>query len=681
MHPRPSAGAAIFRTTTPEGGNVAARRAKAARDPFEVDLSEEQESELCLWLCREIDAAEDARSSIVGNDGVIDRSHEMYEGGNARLVKNTPWPGAANLGSPIVTEKVDALRARIVATIFTDPIWIVDGWGDSAEKAPFVESLMQYKAESGKLQSYVGRVVHNSLIEGTGVLEVSDRVVLRKGVRKIKAVLQRDPATGRIALDETGSPVPLRNQQQKFIEAQGDEPFLEMFISDVVRATAGPSFRVLSLKNFFVLPGHASEREDIRAYAKRFWRALPELQCRERDGYYKNIEALGLAGEKDQTSQQLRAGQDIAHQYDKSAEKEIWEVLLLDDLDDDGYEEWYVVTLSRLHRKILRIQYQDYGTPHYVLFTPFPRPDSVYGYSLAWDKLGSLYDEHAALRNMFADRSTLATSAPFLQVAGSPWNASLKPFGPREVIPVRDLNELKQLEVRDVPNSVFQNLQMVLQLAERMSGMNDLTLGVQASSDRTLGENRIATEQSFIRIDEIVRNFQEGLEDLFGLLMIIWKNKLTDSPELMPSDLLASMTERGIDIPPGRVTADMLTGTFRGKPRGSVESADLGRMRNDFVAMMTSLTQMAQSVPALAQHLSSPRVIRSILTQVTRMFRWADREGLLAGFTGMAAPPQQPMPGQQPGQPGPGAPGPQLPNPNMSAVGAGNTPGGGLAAV
>ena len=639
--------------------------AKATRDPFEVRLSAVEEDELTQRLVRDIIAAEDARITIVGDNGQIDKCHEMYEGGKPNK-KMIPWPGAANLGSFIVTEKVDALRARVTATIFTDPIWIVDGWGASAEKAPFVELFHQWKAEQERLQYYIGRLVHNGLIEGTGVLEISDRVVLRAGKRKIKAVVQLDPETGRTMLDDYGMPQLLQDPRGKYVETPSEQiPYADTFIQDVVRATNGPSYRVLSLKNFLVIPGHACEREDIRGYAKRVYRALPELQCRERDGYYRNIEELGKSGERDQTPQELRQGQDIAQQYDKTAEKEIWEVTYLDDLDKDGYEEWYVVTISTKHRKILRIQYQDYGTPHYVLCVPFPRPNSVYGYSLAWDKLGSLYDEHAALRNMFADRSTLATSAPFLQIAGSPWNPALRPFGPREVIPVRDLNELKQLEIRDVPQSVFQALQMVLQAAERISGMNDLTLGVQAAGDRTLGENRIATEQSFIRIDEIVKNFQEGLEDLFNLRQIIWVNKLEADPEPMPSDLLLSMTQRGITMNDQMITADLLRGAFHGKPRGSVESADLGRMRNDFVAMMTALTQMAQSVPALGMHLNNPRVVRSMLTQVARMYRWADKQGLLADFSGA-----MPMP---PGAPGGLLPGPQLPTAG-APPGEGNTP-------
>lgn len=638
------------------------RRTKTSRDPFEIELTEDREKELVTFLSREIQYAEQARDAIVGDNGRIDQGHLMYEGGDG-LTKNTPWKGAANLGSWIVTEKVASLRARIVATLFADPTWVVEGFGDAAERAPIVEAYHQWKADQEKLQTFLTRVVHNSLIEGTGVLEISDRVVLRKGIRRIKALVQRDHNDGTINIGEDGQPVVVRGADGRLIEAGTGEPHMEMLASDIVRQTAGPSFRVLSLKNFFILPGHASEREDIWAYAKKLYRRLPDLQCREREGFYKNVEALGRTGERDtpsgtstQAPADARAGYVTPPQFDETAEKEIWEVTFLADLDDDGYEEWYVATLSVLHKTLLRVQYQDYGTPHYVLFIPFPRANAVYGYSYAIDVLGSLYDEHSALRNMFADRSVLATSAPFLQVEGSAWNPARRPFGPRQVLPVRDLNELKQLEIRDVPSSVIQALQMVLSAAERLSGQNDTTTGHLAQQDRTLGEVKLVTEQSFVRIDEVINNFQEGMEDLFDLHHIILKNKLRKEPEPLPGEIQLSMLERGIQIPDQMMTADLLDGVFRGKPHGSVETADFSKMRADFAGLMTSINQLAMTVPALAQHLNQPAVIRSIVSQIVRIYRWPDRQNLVGTFTGqMQAPPMPPPGAPVPGSPLPGA--------------------------
>ena len=635
---------------------------KTQRSPFEVELSEDKQTELVGLLVREIDFAQTARMAIIGDDGSLDDAHQKYLGGDPNLTKDIPWPGAANLGSWIVTEAVDAMRARIMATIFTDPIWVVEGFGKAAERAPIVEEFMQWKADQTKLQQFVGRAVHNSLIEGTGVLEVSDRVTLRTTVRDIKAKLQMDPTSGSVLLGPDFHPQPIRDGEGNFVEIdKPDEPHVRMVAKSVVRAAAGPSYRVLSLKDFYVLPGHASEVADVWAYAKRFFPRLAELQCRQRDGYYQNVDRLGgpasserLAptGGVSDTREREREGQDIAPQQDEqSAEKEIWEITLLADLDDDGYEEWYIVTLSAIHRQILRVQYENYDTPSYVLLVPFPRPDSIYGFSYAKDKLGSLYDEHTALRNMFADRMTLKTSVPILQVEGSPWNPAERPFGPYEVIPVRDLNEVKQFDVADVPQSVIFAMKEVVSAKERLSGMNDTTTGQIADASRTLGEIKLAAQQSWIRIDEAVKNLQQAFEDLFGILLTIWKNKEREKPEPWPGDVLEAMRERAIFIDSGQVTADLLDGAFRGKPRGSVEASDFSQMRADMVQMITAITQLSQGVPALRMQLNNPATVRSILSQIARVYRWPDRANLVGTFTGEAPPPPPPMPGM-PGAPG-----------------------------
>ncbi len=547
-----------------------------------------------------------ARMAIIGDDGSLDDGHRKYEGGDGSLTKDTPWPGAANLGSYLVTESVDAMRARIMATIFTDPIWIVEGYGEAASRAPIVEEFHQWKADETKLQQYMGRVVHNSLIEGTGVLEVADRVSTRQTLRRQRVALQTDPSNGQTVLGDDGNPIPVRTATGTFQDAGPHDPHLEMVVRDVVRATAGPQYRVLNLKHFYILPGHASELSEIWGYAKRIYVRLTDLQRREKDGYYKNIDdlgggssserLLGTAGVGD-TATLARQGQDIAPQQDeRTAEKELWELTLLLDLDDDGLDEWYVVTYSAIHRVLLRVQYEDYDTPHYVLATPFPRPNSIWGYSYAKDKLGTLYDEHTALRNMFMDRSILKTNAPLKVLETALYNPALHPWGPGQRLPVRQMDEVQQLEVADVPNSVVEMMKEVLSAKERLSGMNDITTGQQAQADRTLGENQLATQQSWIRIDEVVKNLQQAFEDLFSLLNTIWKAKLSQAPEPWPGDLLlqAQQLERPLNLGP-TITADLLDGAFRGKPRGSVESSDFSQMRADFVQLMTALTQLGRA--------------------------------------------------------------------------------------
>src|SRR5574342_1303506 len=128
--------------------------AKTPRDPYAVPLTEEQRKTIALWLSRELDQALAARSA---QESEVDYWHALYEQARTRSQRNLPWPDAADLTSYIATEKVDALHARMMRTIFTEPVWTVEGWGDSVSKAPLVEEFHQAKVEEERLQGVLDR--------------------------------------------------------------------------------------------------------------------------------------------------------------------------------------------------------------------------------------------------------------------------------------------------------------------------------------------------------------------------------------------------------------------------------------------------------------------------------------------------------------------------------------------
>jgi hypothetical protein len=640
---------------------------KAQRDPFEVRLSDDKAKDLAQELSFEIDEAESARQGLVGDDQQIDTWHLLYEGGDGRITKNTPWPGAANLTSYIGTEKVDALRARIMATIFTEPIWIVEGWGEAAKRAAFVEQFHQWKAEEEKLQGYVGKAIHNALIEGTGVLEVCERAEWRRIRARIQAALQMDPMTGGPVMDPmTGLPS-FQKDEQGLILPVGDleTASAATIVERYVRARKGPQYRVASLRDFLVLPGHAQDRSDIWGYAKKFTRRIGQLKGLEAQGIYRGVDQLGGDPERNPTAEETRAGQSIASQIGDRVEKELWEILFLKDLDGDGVEEWYLATLSRNKRVLLRLQRDDMDTGRFLLITPFPRSKSIYGYSFIGTKLGTIIDEHSGIRNMVADRSALANSAPIKRVVGALWDPYEQPFGPRTVIDVRDVKEVEAMQIPDVPGSVVEREHTVLAASERVSGLNDATLGVSPQANRTLGEYQNVVQQSFVRIDEIIRNVQEALEDLWTVRHQIWKRTLQDSNgEDLPGYLCAALTESGFEVPNDKATADMLEGVFRGKPHGSVETADLNKQRGDFIGFMQALAQLAQSVPGLQAQLSTPQAMEALLSQAMRVFKWQNKQafvGNLVGPPGMPPPGMPQPPGMTPAGP-PGGPPPGAPN-------------------
>src|SRR5687767_8956884 len=115
---------------------------------WDVRLSADKKQEFTQWLCRELDNAIASRSV---NTLDVRYWWTLYEQGRTREA-TAPWQDAADLTSYLITEKVDALRARILRTVFVDPVYTVEGWGESAGKAPFVEDFHQWALESEGLQ-------------------------------------------------------------------------------------------------------------------------------------------------------------------------------------------------------------------------------------------------------------------------------------------------------------------------------------------------------------------------------------------------------------------------------------------------------------------------------------------------------------------------------------------------
>jgi hypothetical protein len=646
------------------------------RSAFDITLSEDKQSQLVNFLHDEITRAVSARSSIIEQGGDLDYWHWLYEQGK-RNTTDLPFPGAADLSSWIITEKIDAMRARFVKTIFVEPVWTVEGWGRAAERAPLVEEFHQWKVEDERLQGWLQRAFDLALIEGTGVLECTEKTDQRKVRKIVQAQVARTPDGG-IPVGDDGAVLPMTGDDGRLVptEDAAQQGAIEQVVEEMVPVRRGPSYRVVSLRDFLILPGHAQDDSEVWGYAKRFWRRLTELQQRAKEGVYDTAAIEQLAEVSDRESQPLlpsvaNTGQQVAPQdHPRTIEKELWELQLVADLDDDGADEWYIITFSVVHRVILRIRHDDLGMPRYHLLRPYPNPVSVYGRSHV-GKLSSLGEEHAGTRNAIADRSNLVNNAPLKVLTSSAWDPDEEPWGPGQRMTVNDMNDVQPVQLPDVPNSMMARETGLISAAERLSGLNDVSLGAAPGESRTLGEVQMVTEQSFVRIEESIRNMQETLEELFKCRHELWRRAAMEQPLEPSAKFIAELVARGIDLAEGGITAEVLAGTFHGKPRGSVEGADRNKQRANYNGFMAVMGGFANMNPSLAQVLTSPDVLMPLFEQALRLFdvpnraqfmgamrRWQTQQQMQAA---MMQQQQQMMAAQGQMPPGPGGPPPGPP--------------------
>jgi hypothetical protein len=633
------------------------------QQPFDLKESElkgdvKDFNALTRWLCDELQNAIDVRSNV---EWELDYFWRLYEQARTRLASHMPWPDAADLTSPLATQYVDSFHARAMQTIFgVDKVWSVEGWGNSVAKAPFVEEFHRWTFEDERGQSYCDQAIQNSWIDGVGILEVSEATDVRPVRRTIKARLELDPLTGAAVFDEQNNPR-LVMENGAFAEVPDEEaamtPFAEQEIDDYRPVRIGPEYDVIDYRDFYVLPRHARSRKDVWGYAKRFYRTVQYLRDKAEDGMYEGkwVASLHDDNERETDLEDTRKGIAVQPQDGPTAQKELYEISFLKNLDGKGLR-WWTVTLSLREQSIGRLKYDDFGTEilqsgmqfgqygcgRYVRYIPFPRKNQVdRGLSLV-EKILTLIEEHTAVRNMRADRASVANNAPVKRLQNALWSPQDVPWGPKAVIDVRQMDEVQQVEVADVPASINDWEQTLLDCAERTIGMTDIASGVESNESRTLGERQLTTGFSQVRVDLPIKRLGEPMEDLWQIRHVIWKRCLASQPDGIdvPQRAMYGLEQRGVDIQQiegGKFTADLLDGKFRGKPYGSVDTANPDKQRGDWNELTArSLPALMALNPMVAAMLQTPEAARSMLERTLDVHGVKDKQPFL-GMGGQSA--------------------------------------------
>lgn len=625
--------------------------AKRNSTAFDVALNETERLNLAHDLCREIEDAISARSEMIADGGLIDLFDWFYEQGRS-APEDRPFPGAADLTSTIITENVDAMRARLVKGISAEPFCTVDGWGADAQKAQFVEAFHEWQVEETGLKAELAKAIHGALLEDCQIVEVRERIETRRVVEELDVALQLDPVTqGPVFDTESGQPLFQVDPETGDLRlAQAGEPSAKIRRDYVKAKRLGPEFDVISMKEFVFLPSHAKNLRQVYGYAYRFWSRVPELEEMARDGVYDHdaLEQIGRESDRGESTVAPVVNAPTSSTSDAAKEKELFQVSLKRDLDGDGREEWYIVTLSLKQRVILRLKLDTFamkvGKSRCVPIVLFPRRNSVYGYSYAGDKLLTLAEEDTALRNASADKNALATNAPMTVLQGSAWDPNEQPFGIGRVITVRNHDEIKQLQVGDVPQSLVWLRRDVMALKERVGGLADTAIGTQAQESRTLGENNMVAAASAVRVEEPLNNLRQAIAQIMQLAHAVWIETVEADGRGVdaPDSIIANLEASGAMLKGGRFTAEQLTGRFRFKPYGSVDTADNGMRMQYFNQSLMTLGNLAKLFPAYGQIFQNPDVARSILQEWGRVFKVRDPNVFLkAAQSAQGMPPAQ----------------------------------------
>lgn len=629
------------------------------KNPLALKVSAEVMQDITHRLVEEIRTGKAARSLAMEDNGLIDYAYSLYEQRSGQPIsqQNPQTYGAPDLTSPIGTEIVDTLSARASQTLFRlEPLWIVEGIGEeSAKKAPVCEAFMQVRQEEMRLQKVSKRAITAAFVETGSVLEVCEDVEREIKHDKVKAKIQTSPVDGTFILDgDTAKPVPELDEDGCPVPVESDEePFVEVTHTYEDYRRRGAYARRVSMKDFMFLPNHASDEREVWAHATRFFLAAEEIQRRVDNGSFRKevLEKIGLDSmERQQSAEADRTGVTVDFTPGTgTAEHEWWSVQLWADLDGKGLS-CYRAIVSERHGVIASIEYDWLRRWRTIYLNPMPCPYSVYGYSAIFTKLGSTIEEHTAWRNMNAFRATLKSHAPMKRRRGSSWDPRIQPMGADQVIDVDDMHEIEPFEIEDVSQQALSKEQQCVSDGQRVIGINDVAIGQLSSERRTLGENELATRQSFMRTDDPLGNLQESFEELGEVIHAIEVEALKEMKERpAPSSATSALQYQSDSTFNGTFTYETVSGTYRFKPRGSSDAADPNQIKKQFNELVGNVNNLAKVNPGIARRMQSDEFGDALMQMLVEAYKPRDRKPFIQ-------PMQPPQPMAPAGMPMPGAP-------------------------
>lgn len=270
---------------------------------------------------------------------------------------------------------------------------------------------------------------------------------------------------------------------------------------------------VIPFEDLIMLPATAKDPEGLWAIGERVRLRGMDLKRGAKEGVYlkEQVEEVLKTGsaetsrsDRDKGDASGMSGDDSpsADDLPRYREYACVELAWKDDLDDDGYEEWYLLTVDTGSERVIRCQYlpYDHGKPHYVPFPYDPEAGKLWGMSIA-ELMAVPQDAMSAAKNAFFNLLTLmvADSSSGMYEVGSGFDPDDYRREPGSWVPV---NNIQGVHAWPITPGIPQTLQAILAYLEAEKGQVDLLTAASDTSlgkttdSKTLGEVELAYGQS-----------------------------------------------------------------------------------------------------------------------------------------------------------------------------------------
>lgn len=280
----------------------------------------------------------------------------------------------------------------------------------------------------------------------------------------------------------------------------------------------GTRFEIIKWEDGVILPATVKDWTKARGIGQRIRISGLELRRGVKQGmYYKDaVETLlGHPSDRppmDDEERFAEQGIDVAA-YDTAEDAEDvlykeYECVELDwrwDANNDGEEEWCIVTVHPESKCLLRCQYLPYehGDPRYCLLHIFKRPGELWG--MGTTELIAVYqDALTAVLNQIIDSGDLqlAQRGNFFYSEDSGFEPERHEWALGVPVPVDDVRGILPMEAKPLPAEQYTLIDKLREMADLVAGTSNPGLGRETDTNKTLGEVQIVMHASNLQFEE-----------------------------------------------------------------------------------------------------------------------------------------------------------------------------------
>lgn len=408
---------------------------------LDLPLGADKRAELTNYLIDKFRFATDARVNQV--DAKWTRWMNNYAGKPKEISRSTPWPNASNFVPQLIRMHTDILHARIFNVVMgTKPFW---------NPKTFIPCPHEWLEELGAWIEYES--FYNINLQDT-----IDKTILRS--LKCGTTFMKMPWI-----------------QNRLYLGSGDAAGK---FTETMRFTEGVEADTLSYDDFYAYPITADKYEKIKIKFHKLRFDKEDIQQRVAMGWWDSTAAdFILKGGEGRFEGSAREAQASEAGVDLSPETilpfKCVEAWLNYPVTNDPTKLYPIVVVFNPEMAGADGYLKGYFNPSsvgldpFVQFTPLPREDLIYGWSIP-EMLEGAQEEQAQIHNWRRDCSTIINSPMWKKRRGAGVPNPSQQGYPGKVFDLDDMDDLDIIQFSPTYNSMIEEEGFLLEWVERQTG-------------------------------------------------------------------------------------------------------------------------------------------------------------------------------------------------------------------